>query len=559
MSEWGFTIPQDPDFDPPPVPPSFDVWYDDAEQALPFEEEEDADIFAVVHTPPPPTFEPMFEDLPDEAAEEAIFARQRVPRRPDSVRPMDDEEFLEKTSVKVTKDAIVSIVGYPFDDDLVFFLRQSGVVVGYVPSLDFAYDFMDISDQLNKDLPRDGRVDSKKVGLRKGYEERGLLSMAFEPVHKSRRVFFTFTTGADHGLIHQNRTDIDHLLVLASTSFKWVEMTPSNTDMPIRVPVAIEKSLHQIPHWLELPHPSRIHIGGHILFDPTSLLRPVLFMATGDGGRWEDESYAVNAQDHIHSLLGAILRLDVGSSTKQAIKATQKGVVAYGIPKTNPYAKGQKGYRPEIWVKGLRNCSGFTIHPSVYNELETLNRRADVRAEDYTDLERHVQLTIAHVGGREVEAIQTASAGQNLGWPIFEGGFMRLTQGEMDPVKPSIAYAHPKGDGFGTAVMGGCFYEKTTDHYLFGDFGINRATDETSDFKGSVMVTRLTEADREDDVRVRTSAVRTVSLRGYVKAIGSTFDGKRIFLSMATHMERARGTCRIYEVRDPAVATGYGC
>ena len=558
-ADWDYILQQDPDF-PPAVPSSFDVWDDDAEQqelsfdpafeGLPTEAEEAE----------------FFEDLPDEVFEEdqdrVAFRRHRAARSVKTGDAIDDEDFLRATHVKVENGAFVSIVGFPFSNDMIFFIRQTGVVVGYVPSLNFSYTFMDISHELNRSLPRDGRdTDLGKSGLRRTYEERGILSLAFEPTQKARRVFFTFTLGAKRGVLHQNTADIDHLLVLASTGYRWMTVKPHPArDTTVRVPIVSRRmSIHTIPHWLEVPHPSRIHIGGHILFDPSSITRPVLFMATGDGGRWGDESYAINAQDYTQSLLGAILRLDVGASTKNAIRDNRRGVVAYGIPETNPYAKGEDGRRPEIWAKGLRNCSGFTVHPSVYRKLERLNDMKDVDEDSYVILERSVQLTVAHVGGKEAEAIQTVSAGENLGWPIFEAGFVRRTRGDVEPVKPSIVYSHPDGDGFGTAVMGGRFYENTADHYIFGDFGINHATDKTSDYKGSAMVTRLTEVDREDDVRVRNKDVRTVALRGYVKAIGSTFDGKRIFFSVATHTERARGICRIYEVANPAAATGYGC
>src|SRR5690606_19688414 len=108
------------------------------------------------------------------------------------------------------------------------------------------------------------------------------------------------------------------------------------------------------------------------------------YIGMGDGGGSGDPNE--NGQN-LGTLLGAILRIDVG------------GGAPYAVPEDNPYV-GVAGARPEIWAWGLRNPWRFSFD--------------------------HVGgfLYIADVGQNEREEVNVAPAtlgGVNYGWNTMEG------------------------------------------------------------------------------------------------------------------------------------------
>ena len=105
----------------------------------------------------------------------------------------------------------------------------------------------------------------------------------------------------------------------------------------------------------------------------------------GDGG-FSDQLDSTG--QNIDDLRGKILRIDVS------------GALPYTIPPDNPFVDVE-GYRPEIWLMGLRNPWKFSFAPG---------SRA---------------LFIADVGWANIEEINYLpaddSGGGNLGWRLFEG------------------------------------------------------------------------------------------------------------------------------------------
>ena len=148
-----------------------------------------------------------------------------------------------------------------------------------------------------------------------GYQERGLLSMAFAPDFATSRLLYVYYTGKDAGSIH------------------IAELRASGD-------VADRATLRNV---LTIPHPSYPnHNGGQLQFGPDGYL----YIGTGDGGGGGDPFE--NAQS-TGSLLGKILRIDPRRS----------GTQPYTVPADNPFVGSAA--RPEIWSLGLRNPYRFSF------------------------------------------------------------------------------------------------------------------------------------------------------------------------------------------------------
>jgi len=161
------------------------------------------------------------------------------------------------------------------------------------------------------------------VGLRPGYDERGLLGLAFHPQFAENSRFFVYYSaplraGAPRGWDHTSRVS---------------EFTVSADD-PNRADHGSERVV------LEVDEPQSNHNGGSIVFGPDGCL----YIPLGDGGGARDVGRGHppggNGQD-ITTLLGSILRIDID------------GPEPYGIPPDNPFV-GRDG-RDEIYAYGLRN------------------------------------------------------------------------------------------------------------------------------------------------------------------------------------------------------------
>jgi glucose/arabinose dehydrogenase len=146
--------------------------------------------------------------------------------------------------------------------------------------------------------------------------ERGLLGLAFHPLHESNGRFFVYYTQTGDGA-----------LVIAEYGLTGDRNVAS----------ASERRL------LVIPHPIGNHNGGMLAFGPDSYL----YIGVGDGGGANDPPN--NAQS-LDELLGKVLRIDVNAD----------GGVPYGVPSNNPFT-GMAGARGEIFAYGLRNPWRFSF------------------------------------------------------------------------------------------------------------------------------------------------------------------------------------------------------
>ncbi|MDD4455585.1 MAG: PQQ-dependent sugar dehydrogenase, partial [Candidatus Methanomethylophilaceae archaeon] len=180
-------------------------------------------------------------------------------------------------------------------------------------------------------------ITGRVVGLRPGYDERGLLGLAFHPEFAENGRFFVYYSaplraGAPEGWDHTSQ--ISEFAVSAGGENR----ADPDSERVI----------------LEVDQPQSNHNGGSIAFGPDGYL----YIPLGDGGGARDvgpgHPPGGNGQD-VETLLGKILRIDVD------------GPEPYGIPADNPFV-GKPG-RDEIYAYGLRNPWRMTFDPGGEHRL----------------------------------------------------------------------------------------------------------------------------------------------------------------------------------------------
>ena len=245
--------------------------------------------------------------------------------------------------------------------------------------------------------------------LETGYEEQGLLSMAFAPDHESSGRFYVYYT--------DTKGDI-----------QIVEYTRSGDD-PMRADPDSDRKLLSIEH-----SEYENHNGGLLLFGPDGML----YAGIGDGGGGGDQDR--NGQD-LSTLLAKMLRIDPQAQDGKP----------YGIPEDNPFV-GRQGARPEIFEYGLRNPWRFSFDSA--NDALLIG---DVGQDEF----------------EEVDYLPPAEqSGANLGWSAFEGD-ARFNDDEQAPgaVPPIFAYGREGGCSItGGYVVRDPALESLYGRYLYADY-----------------------------------------------------------------------------------------
>lgn len=327
--------------------------------------------------------------------------------------------------------APVFLLPFPGDDDALVVGDQAGVA--YV-------------------IDREGKkrekpfldVRSKLAKLNPGFDERGLLGMAFHPDFDEKPLVYVYYSAPLRDDAPEDWKEWER--EGAHTSHVSVfEVQDGAADL------ASEKVL------LRIDEPQFNHNSGGLVFGGDGYL----YISSGDGGQGSDKGKGHveggNAQD-IEQLLGKVLRIDVNSGDP------------YGIPEDNPFV-GKKG-RDEIFAWGLRNPWGMSADPDHPSQLIT-----------------------GDVGQDRFEEVNVIRKGANYGWRAREGyhGFdpeaptsKDLQSGpEKDAdgnpfVEPVLVYKNFKlypddPDAGGTSITGGLVYQGTAipelkGKYVFGDW-----------------------------------------------------------------------------------------
>lgn len=289
----------------------------------------------------------------------------------------------------------------------------------------------------------------RMIPIDPGYDERGLLGLAFHPQFKTNGKFYVFYTAPPRpgtpvpggpGATWDNLTRI--------SEFKVSATNPNSADM------TTERILVQDDH------PYLNHNGGALAFGPDGFL----YISIGDGGNADDvgnghvsDWYVTNAggngQDIYQNLMGDILRIDVNGGSP------------YNIPADNPFVGTPA--KPEIYAYGFRNPYRFSF-----------------------DMGGSHQLIVGDVGQSLYEEVNAVVKGGNYGWNVKEGTHCFDTDDDLmersacpsvdtagkpllDPVIEIVNAANPNGGGVGIAIIGGFVYRGSAlpalqGKYIFG-------------------------------------------------------------------------------------------
>lgn len=309
----------------------------------------------------------------------------------------------------------------PSGDGRMFIVEQTGVVKAMLANGTMLDEpFLDVRDRM--------------VPISTGYDERGLLGLAFHPEFaKNGRLFVFYSAPLRAGAP----------LGWACTSrISEFRISAENAD---QVNMSSERIL------LEVDKPQSNHNGGTIAFGPEGYL----YIPLGDGGGAGDSGMGHAAGGNAQSTstpLGKILRIDVDN---------QSDDMSYGIPADNPFS-GMKDILPEIWAYGFRNPWRITF-----------------------DQGGDHNLFVSDAGQNLWEEVDLVTKGGNYGWRIREGTHCfdpgnsdgdsggcpdRGARGEP-LIEPVIEYGHD----LGTAVVGGYVYRgkaipELKGKYIFADW-----------------------------------------------------------------------------------------
>lgn len=277
----------------------------------------------------------------------------------------------------------------------------------------------------------------------RGYDERGLLGLAFHPNFSSNGRLYIYTSQ-----VASSKPDFttlmgseiaDHQSVLE----ELVLAAPSSTQGPATIIANREI--------LRVDQPQFNHNGGDLLFDNERML----FVSLGDGGGADDQGVghgvAGNGRDPSNPY-GAILRIDpLGNNAANG---------KYGIPITNPFTN-DSGKLNEIFAYGFRNPWKLS-------------------------LDNRGTLWVADVGQNNIEEINRVTKGGHYGWNYKEGRFFFDDNGDFDGIiatqfpnnlpnealiDPVLEYDHDEG----ISVIGGHIYRghaipSLAGLYVFADF-----------------------------------------------------------------------------------------
>jgi glucose/arabinose dehydrogenase len=189
-------------------------------------------------------------------------------------------------------------IATPGDERLFIVEREGYIRIVELDGTVLADDFLDIHNQIES-----------------GYQEQGLLGLAFHPDFASNGYFYVYYT------------DLDGNTVVSRFSVSAGDPNVADAGSEMIMLTEVQPFLN--------------HNGGCMKFGGDGYL----YIGLGDGGSAGDPG---NRAQNPELFLGKILRIDVDGGTP------------YGIPADNPYATATDTL-PEIWAFGVRNPWRFTF------------------------------------------------------------------------------------------------------------------------------------------------------------------------------------------------------
>jgi len=441
----------------------------------------------------------------------AAGAQEATPRR--------SSQDLPAVQAELVLDGLTSpvLLTAPTGDDRRFVVEQTGEVL--ILSADgqlLETPFLDLSDAI--------------VELADGFEERGLLGLAFHPDYAGNgRLYVHYSAPLRAGA----PGDWDHTARIS-------EFRVSDDDRS-----AVDPSSERI--LLEVDHPNPKTNGGALAFGPHDGL---LYAAVGEGGGAHGIGEVVYgalevpergnvwdalAQD-LRTPYGKILRLDV-----------DHGWPGYAVPDRNPFVGDDAGL-DEIWAWGFRNPYRMAF-------------------------DQNGDLYVAAVSESLSEAVYRLDGPGNHGWPIREGTRCYDRQQPLNPPEtcaragdegwpirdPVIEYFNRNvlesdvdGRPLGTAVVGGYVYRGEAVPELVGRFVFADYSLDPQEPSGVVYV-----SGPEGDVAATWPIRELARVDGRAQGMGRDDDGELYLLTREAFAPSGE-TGRVFRLRPAQDATSDG-
>jgi len=278
--------------------------------------------------------------------------------------------------------------------DRKFIVDQTGLVLLMKDGVLQSTPFLNITGVISQLSPAFG---SGPNGLNPGYDERGLLGLAFHPGFDDRgspgyRTLYTL-----HNVPVVRTADFPQPPFPAGAIPNCQEVIAEWQASRLNPDVVDPASYREI---LRYDKPQFNHNGGTVAFGPDGLL----YAALGDGGAANDVGAGHipgtgNAQS-LTTILGKVIRinpLDPRSTSNRDGMVSANG--EYHIPRDNPFVN-RPGALGEIYAYGFRNPYRFSF-----------------------DAEEG-RLVLADVGQNQLEEVDIVRRGGNYGWHLKEGTFL---------------------------------------------------------------------------------------------------------------------------------------
>jgi glucose/arabinose dehydrogenase len=315
----------------------------------------------------------------------------------------------------------VKMVSPPDTSGRLFIAEQNGPIKILINGTVLETPFLDLT--------------AETVVVNTGYDERGVLGMAFHPDYATNGRFFVRYSRPRPGKAGEPcfgtpRGCHEEVLAAFTVSSDPNIANPTGTIL------------------FRVDEPQFNHNGGDVAFGPDGML----YFTLGDGGGAND-GLADNPPSHgpignaqnLETPLGKVIRIDVDAGEP------------YGIPADNPFVDAPG--LDEIWAYGLR-------HPFSFSFDDTAGGTGE--------------LWLPDVGQNLFEEINIGARGANYGWPIREGRHC------FDPFNPNTPPATcdttgltepiaEYGHDVGLAVVAGYVYRGSrfpalVGKFVFGDF-----------------------------------------------------------------------------------------
>ncbi|MFT6711231.1 MAG: glucose/arabinose dehydrogenase [Arenicella sp.] len=353
-----------------------------------------------------------------------------------------------------------------------FVVEQRGKIIRVDLATGDKTQFYDVSENL--------------VAPRAGFDERGLLSLAFHPNFANNGLFYTYQSepvrpeqNADFTTLPANVAPNHRSMVV-----EYVASNPS-----------CNSSIRKNRILLTVDQPQFNHNGGDLAFGPDGYL----YVSFGDGGGADDQAPNNNPQrpENGHgllgngrdnsNLLGSIIRIDPAGVNSSNSK--------YGIPADNPFVGISAS--DEIYAYGFRNPYRFSFDSLCFGEGQSCDT-----------------LMAADVGQNKLEEIDNVISGGNYGWNWKEGSLFFIDPDAqtafltadtppgvpVDLIDPIAEY----GRDIGVSVIGGFIYRGSdlpmlNQHYVFADFARTGSSRNLMSLDGNNVVAEFS-ADVSDNV-----------------------------------------------------------